>query len=136
MDLNLTNRFERFQKWLFNESVESPTLGTEEERALQTLGISVEEYEETLRRRTMSKLDQSLKLATQLDDSFGSFLSIANHGYQKWRAVQKGGWKRWGERGVLRAIRRIVSKHELEQEDITLVVIYAYLLHRIRNKRS
>lgn len=131
MDI-LTKAGQSFRNWLYNEQPEEERKLTAEQEALETLGISEEEYEEILRTRSMTKLNRAMRFATQTDNSFGSFLSKAFYRYIKDKADQGNAWKRWGNRRLLRKLRELVCRTEHDDGDILTIVIYAYFLYRLK----
>jgi hypothetical protein len=100
------------------------------ESALQTLGITEAEWERVLRLRGLTKLEQQMELVKEIDPSFPSFVSRLSAEWANYRNLAKASWKQESPKSILKKIRQLVAR-DLEEDDVWLLCIYAYLYRRL-----
>lgn len=99
------------------------------DEALWTLAISQEEYDELLRRRTMTRSEMVMDIAKQSDPSFKSFLVNAIKSYEEFREAHKTSWKSWPTSRPLKHLRRLIVGDISGK--IGEIIVYLYIWYRL-----
>lgn len=94
------------------------------DRALSTLGITEEEYDELISWRRMSKLDRAIAIAEQGDGSFKSFIAFLIAEYEKYRSNTTP--NNLSKKVLLKMVRRIAAEGIDGKEGLLIVLAYLH----------
>lgn len=97
--------------------------------ALQALGLTMDEYLETINAREVSKKDKVIRLVEESSPSFGQFMTKAFVFYEKTRD-SRAGWKSRGDKATVKDLRRLANGDLKEEGDIFEMFVSLYHHYR------